>query len=226
MPDPTWGWIMLAWASTLAGNLTLFGSVANIIVMESAGPRGEIGFWRFLRYGVVLTALSLAIGFGVLALERELGLFAACSATVSARLRRAGSRRRRRTRRSTGELHQAAPSWRSAATSSSRAAWALRSAGKSGRAVNHRAQPAQRRSWPTTTTWAPASSSRMPGGDAAHVRSASAGTASMTPPTTGPATTSSAVWIARSAGWSTPDPASSRSSSAAAPARARRGPRR
>ncbi|MCB9559818.1 MAG: anion transporter [Kofleriaceae bacterium] len=76
MPDPTWGWIMLAWASTLAGNLTLFGSVANIIVMESAGPRGEIGFWRFLRYGVVLTALSLAIGFGVLALERALGLFA------------------------------------------------------------------------------------------------------------------------------------------------------
>ena len=51
MPDPTWGYIMLAVASTLAGNLTLFGSVANIIVMEGAGPRGEIGFWRFLRYG-------------------------------------------------------------------------------------------------------------------------------------------------------------------------------
>src|SRR5690606_39229643 len=34
MPEPTWGYIMLAVGSTLAGNLTLFGSIANIIVME------------------------------------------------------------------------------------------------------------------------------------------------------------------------------------------------
>lgn len=76
MPDPAWGWIMLAWASTLAGNLTLFGSIANIIVMQSAGPRGEIGFFRFLRYGAVMTLVSLIVGFGLLALERALGLFA------------------------------------------------------------------------------------------------------------------------------------------------------
>jgi Na+/H+ antiporter NhaD/arsenite permease-like protein len=75
MPDPAWHWVLLAWASTLAGNLTLFGSVANIIVMESAGPRGEIGFWRFLRYGVVMTLVSCVVGFGGLALERALGLF-------------------------------------------------------------------------------------------------------------------------------------------------------
>jgi Na+/H+ antiporter NhaD/arsenite permease-like protein len=74
MPDPTWGYIMLAVASTLAGNLTLFGSVANVIVMESAGPRGEIGFWRFLRYGAVITAVNLAVGFGWLAAERALGV--------------------------------------------------------------------------------------------------------------------------------------------------------
>jgi Na+/H+ antiporter NhaD/arsenite permease-like protein len=74
MPDHTWGYIMLAVASTLAGNLTLFGSVANVIVMESAGPRGEIGFWRFLRYGAVLTAVNLAAGFGLLGLERALGV--------------------------------------------------------------------------------------------------------------------------------------------------------
>jgi Na+/H+ antiporter NhaD/arsenite permease-like protein len=67
---------MLAWASTLAGNLTLFGSIANVIVLETAGPRGEIGWLRFLRYGAVLTAVSLAVGFGALALERALGLFA------------------------------------------------------------------------------------------------------------------------------------------------------
>jgi Na+/H+ antiporter NhaD/arsenite permease-like protein len=70
MHDPTWGYIMLAVASTLAGNLTLFGSVANIIVMESAGPRGEIGFRRFLRYGSLITIVDLVIAFGILWLER------------------------------------------------------------------------------------------------------------------------------------------------------------
>ena len=74
MSDPTWGYIMLAVASTLAGNLTLFGSVANIIVMESAGPRGDIGFFRFLRYGAVVTIVDLALAFGILAAERALGV--------------------------------------------------------------------------------------------------------------------------------------------------------
>ena len=74
MPDPTWGYILLAVASTLAGNLTLFGSVANIIVMEGAGPRGEIGFWRFLRYGAVITALDLALAMGILWAERAAGV--------------------------------------------------------------------------------------------------------------------------------------------------------
>jgi Na+/H+ antiporter NhaD/arsenite permease-like protein len=75
MPDPTWGYVLLAFASTLAGNLTLFGSVANIIVFEGAGPRGEIGFLRFLRYGAVITVVTLAGAFAVLALERQLGLW-------------------------------------------------------------------------------------------------------------------------------------------------------
>jgi Na+/H+ antiporter NhaD/arsenite permease-like protein len=74
MPQPTWGYIMLAVASTLAGNLTLFGSVANIIVMETAGPRGEISFWRFLRYGSVITIANLALAFAILSAERALGL--------------------------------------------------------------------------------------------------------------------------------------------------------
>jgi len=74
MPDPTWGYIMLAVASTLAGTLTLFGSVANVIVMEAAGPHGEIGFWRFLRYGAVLAIVDLVIAFVVLGGERWLGV--------------------------------------------------------------------------------------------------------------------------------------------------------
>lgn len=77
MPDPTWGFVMLAVGSTVAGNLTLFGSVANIIVMEGAGPRGEIGFLRFLRYGSVITLVDLAVVFGILYAERALGLLAA-----------------------------------------------------------------------------------------------------------------------------------------------------
>jgi Na+/H+ antiporter NhaD/arsenite permease-like protein len=77
MPEPTWGYIMLAVASTLAGNLTLFGSVANIIVMEGAGPRGEIGFWRFLRYGLVITLVDLVLAFAILGGERALGIFGA-----------------------------------------------------------------------------------------------------------------------------------------------------
>ncbi|HTJ43185.1 MAG TPA: SLC13 family permease [Kofleriaceae bacterium] len=73
LASPAWGYVMLAVSSTLAGNLTLFGSVANIIVFESAGPRGEIGFFRFLRFGAVLTIVSLLVAFGVLELERVLG---------------------------------------------------------------------------------------------------------------------------------------------------------
>lgn len=73
LPDPTWGYVMLAVASTLAGNLTLLGSAANVIVLESAGPRGELGFWRFARYGAALTITSLAIAFAMLAVERAIG---------------------------------------------------------------------------------------------------------------------------------------------------------
>ena len=75
LPDPAWGYVVLSFAATLAGNLTLFGSVANIIVFESAGPRGEIGFLRFLRHGAVITIATLAGAFAVLAIERALGLW-------------------------------------------------------------------------------------------------------------------------------------------------------
>lgn len=74
MPNPAWGFVMLAVGSTVAGNLTLFGSVANIIVMEGAGPRGEIGFVRFLRYGSVITLVNLVVVFAILYAERALGL--------------------------------------------------------------------------------------------------------------------------------------------------------
>ncbi len=46
-------WLALAMSSTLAGNLTVLGSVANLIVVEIA-PRGEgaaITFWDYARRG-------------------------------------------------------------------------------------------------------------------------------------------------------------------------------
>jgi Na+/H+ antiporter NhaD/arsenite permease-like protein len=61
--DPTRVWLTLAMSSTLAGNLTLLGSVANLIVAEEAGRRGvRITFLEYLRVGVPLTVLSLLFG--------------------------------------------------------------------------------------------------------------------------------------------------------------------
>ena len=58
------GWLILAMSSTLAGNLTITGSVANIIVVERAGPEVHIGFSDYFRVGLPVTLLTL--GFGLL----------------------------------------------------------------------------------------------------------------------------------------------------------------
>jgi Na+/H+ antiporter NhaD/arsenite permease-like protein len=61
--DPHKAWLLLAMASTLAGNLTITGSVANIIVVETAKPEIEIGYRDYLRAGVPITLLTLAVGW-------------------------------------------------------------------------------------------------------------------------------------------------------------------
>ena len=62
-PDPHDGWLVLAMASTLAGNLTITGSVANIIVVERAAAEGvHVGFREYFRVGLPLTAATLAAG--------------------------------------------------------------------------------------------------------------------------------------------------------------------
>lgn len=66
-------WLSMALFSTLAGNLTIVGSVANLIVLESAGEEGRIGFFAFLRYGAIVTVLTLGVGFAALCAERALG---------------------------------------------------------------------------------------------------------------------------------------------------------
>jgi len=61
-PDPHRAWLMLAMASTLAGNLTITGSIANIIVVERARDEVEIGFKDYLQAGVPITILTLLVG--------------------------------------------------------------------------------------------------------------------------------------------------------------------
>ncbi|HEX7893280.1 MAG TPA: anion transporter [Terriglobales bacterium] len=61
--NPHKGWLMLAMASTLAGNLTITGSVANIIVVETAKPELQIGFRQYFRAGLPITLGTLLIGW-------------------------------------------------------------------------------------------------------------------------------------------------------------------
>jgi len=56
-------WLLLALASTFAGNLTLVGSVANLIVAEQASTQGiHLGFWTYLKVGLPVTVLAAAAG--------------------------------------------------------------------------------------------------------------------------------------------------------------------
>ena len=60
--DPRKAWLVLAMSSTLAGNLTITGSVANIIVVESSKPEVNITFWDYFRAGAPITAATILIG--------------------------------------------------------------------------------------------------------------------------------------------------------------------
>jgi Na+/H+ antiporter NhaD/arsenite permease-like protein len=64
--QPELMWKVMALATTFAGNLTILGSVANIIVVESARKHVEIGFWDYARYGIPMTLLTVVLGMAVL----------------------------------------------------------------------------------------------------------------------------------------------------------------
>ncbi|MEG4012124.1 MULTISPECIES: anion transporter [unclassified Microcoleus] len=60
----TQAWLLLAAGSTLAGNLTLLGSVANLIVAEIAEKTGDrLTFKEHLRFGLPLTFVTLGITY-------------------------------------------------------------------------------------------------------------------------------------------------------------------
>jgi Na+/H+ antiporter NhaD/arsenite permease-like protein len=62
LADPKHAWLVLAMASTFAGNLTILGSVANLIVVQRARKEVTISFWEYFKVGAPLTALTILIG--------------------------------------------------------------------------------------------------------------------------------------------------------------------
>lgn len=68
--QPELMWKTMALATTFAGNLTILGSVANIIVVESARRHVEVGFWDYARFGIPITILTTTIGIALLLLLR------------------------------------------------------------------------------------------------------------------------------------------------------------
>jgi len=63
LTDQNTAWLVMAMASTLAGNFTILASIANLIVVQKAAAEGvRIGFWDYFRVGAPLTVVTLMIG--------------------------------------------------------------------------------------------------------------------------------------------------------------------
>lgn len=56
-------WILLAMASTIAGNLTILGAASNVIVLEALESKynSTISFWDFLKYGFLVTLINILV---------------------------------------------------------------------------------------------------------------------------------------------------------------------
>ena len=68
-PHSHFVWLTLASMSTLAGNTTPFGSVANLIVLQQATRKFKITFWQFTRVGLVVMFATTLAAFAILVLE-------------------------------------------------------------------------------------------------------------------------------------------------------------
>ena len=66
--NPHMMWLVLAMSSTFAGNLTIMGSVANMIVIELSKEDVHVCFFEFFKVGFFVTAVSLAVGVSFLSL--------------------------------------------------------------------------------------------------------------------------------------------------------------
>jgi len=68
-------WLSLATGSTIAGNATLMGAMANLIVVQSARSKGvKISFWEFTKVGLIITVITLIFSILILYLEQIIGL--------------------------------------------------------------------------------------------------------------------------------------------------------
>jgi Na+/H+ antiporter NhaD/arsenite permease-like protein len=68
-------WLSLASAATLAGNATIIGAVANLIVIEVAKKYNiEIGFWQFFKVGFLITVITLLLSILILYLQLNYSL--------------------------------------------------------------------------------------------------------------------------------------------------------
>ena len=67
--DDVSAWLMLASASTIAGNLTIFGAASNIIIMQTAESRGlkVFTFIEFFKIGSLITVLNITVYYLFLA---------------------------------------------------------------------------------------------------------------------------------------------------------------
>merc|ERR1711991_31735 len=64
--DPELAWILLAWVATVAGNLTLMGSVANLIVAEEGKHYFEMSFAYYSKFGFPITIVTLYLGVAII----------------------------------------------------------------------------------------------------------------------------------------------------------------
>jgi Na+/H+ antiporter NhaD/arsenite permease-like protein len=64
--DPELAWILLAWVATCAGNLTLMGSVANLIVAEEGKHYFEMSFSYYTKFGFPITIVTLYVGVAII----------------------------------------------------------------------------------------------------------------------------------------------------------------
>ncbi len=73
MLHPGFSWLLLSLTSTFAGNLTLFGSVANLIVARTAQKSVSLSFIQFLKVGIPVTVVTTTVGVLLLYGLRLLG---------------------------------------------------------------------------------------------------------------------------------------------------------
>ncbi len=68
-------WLTLASAATLAGNATILGAVANLIVIESAAKQKiHIKFFEFFKAGIIVTLITFAISLSTIFIWMYFGI--------------------------------------------------------------------------------------------------------------------------------------------------------